>query len=389
MSSSTAGLTLDRVQQTMDGVQRNLRNAQDAVGTLCLSTLFEHSDTCLIDLFVVFVPAFFVHSAFLARNFELVSLSESGPDEGADEIFISTIECARLIFNFGCVWADLGRAPADWNALDDSYCFRYKHQNSPTTVYLLKLLRIDQMLMVFAVRKGESNSFTTQVNVSESANQNAPFDLINAASLLAKLEKDVLLPISPVSLAAASPSEPVFVESSPTAQSRLSQPAQPAQPPRVDPLRDLSDPLRIGPVRQPPMYDRPHYGDFDDDLGFMGRGAPSFGGPGFPYARMYICLLVHALIEMYFFILRGPMGGGSLMGPDHPMFGAGPRFGGGHPGMGGGFGPGALRGRGGRGRGVRYDPVHPFGSGEYVSVPYFETLIRYTLKDILVFEWQA
>jgi hypothetical protein len=48
---------------------------------------------------------------------------------------------------------------------------------------------------------------------------------------------------------------------------------------------------------------------------------------------------------------------------------AGPR-GGGHPGVGGGYGIGRGGGgmgmRGGRGRGVRYDPVHPFGRGECV-----------------------
>ena len=86
MSSSTAGLTLDRVQQTMDGVERNLRNAQDAVGTFLPPTLVEHSDTCQIDFLLISFSAFFVHSAFLARNYELVSLSESGPDQGANSL---------------------------------------------------------------------------------------------------------------------------------------------------------------------------------------------------------------------------------------------------------------------------------------------------------------
>lgn len=65
------------------------------------------------------------------------------------------------------------------------------------------------------------------------------------------------------------------------------------------------------------------------------------------------------------------MGPGSLMGPNHPMFGGHPG-GGGHPGVGGGYGPGPFprggRGgpRGGGGRGARYDPIYPFGRGEYV-----------------------
>jgi hypothetical protein len=70
------------------------------------------------------------------------------------------------------------------------------------------------------------------------------------------------------------------------------------------------------------------------------------------------------------------------MGPDHPMF-AGPR-GGGHPGVGGGYGiggggRGGMGMRGGHGRGVRYDPVHPFGRGECVMLVFF---IRKNLFDI-------
>ncbi len=176
--------------------------------------------------------------------------------------------------------SELGAAPPAWNASADAYCFRYTHPSHPGAIYLLKLLRMDQLLMAYAVRKDDGGRvLTLELNVTDAcdaalAAAPAPPHRAyrNADSLLAKVDASLVQPILPASAPAPSQASPSAAASSFAAEQRLPPQA------RRDPLRaddDDYDPLRMGPVRRP----QPRLGDFDGDFGPAGLGPMGMGGP--------------------------------------------------------------------------------------------------------------
>eukprot|EP00455_Lapot_gusevi_P042487 TRINITY_DN5046_c0_g1_i3.p1 TRINITY_DN5046_c0_g1~~TRINITY_DN5046_c0_g1_i3.p1 ORF type:complete len:281 (+),score=28.11 TRINITY_DN5046_c0_g1_i3:67-909(+) len=240
--------------------------------------------------------AFALHSAFLKAGFKLVGLDEDGAD------------------------ADLAAAPAGWNQTEDTYCFRYTHPRQANQQFLLKMLRLENNLIVYGVKKNTNELHTVEFNVDDyvgDVNAAVPQMYRELATVLRLFENGIVNNLVP-----PAPRE------QPREQPRRYDPYDPY---RNDPLRD--DPLRI-PSRRPQPVPYGPRGDFDQDL--YGPLGPMPLGPGFGAPP------------------------GSLMGPGHPAFGGPGR--GVHPAF-GGPGPAPLPGQG-RGRGIRFDPYNPLGRAD-------------------------
>lgn len=291
--------------------------------------------------------AFLIHTTLMQiGSLELVSLQAEGPEE------------------------DLGLCPPEWNASADTYTFRYKPHTSSTTssststsstssasassdtssfssssvpndipTYVVTMMRVDQLLVVYAAahRSGSSSTDVAQLEikvndfVGDKVQGVSPLSLYRDPTICVERVQNSLvsglhLSDSDSSKEASSKTSTTQATSQPAPPTVVTPPPAAPVPPRFDPLRDdRDDPLRIGPVRYPPNFPRP-YGDFDSDM--LPGPLPGRFGPG-----------------------------GNLMGPDDPRFGP---LGGGHPSIGL---PGRGRGRG-RGGQPRFDPYAPFGMGD-------------------------
>jgi proteasome inhibitor subunit 1 (PI31) len=224
---------------------------------------------------------------------------------------------------------DFGPCPDGWNANADGYSFLYRLPAGGGVV-LARMVRIDDSLMLHALRKGSEVVQTLEVQLASVVDAAALAEQLrlkqaNAAhavafsrvlhsgglaAQLALLDKQVVQALAPA---------PAAGRRGGAAGPRQGQPLQPALPnPLIDP--------RFGGPRFPGPA--PAGGDFDPDVFPLpgGVGADPFGGP----------------------LPARP--GGNLVGPDSDLFD--PRR-------------GPTRGRG-RGRGPRFDPYGPLprSSGE-------------------------
>jgi len=243
-----------------------------------------------------------LHAIMEARGFRLVGLGEEG----------NLVEDKVI--------------PNEWNNSNDAWAFRYRHHESSMT-FLLKGLKLGGTLLVHGLALEQKESLSLSLEVSKYVT-NTAFSLEN----LSQVYKDVDELIKVFTKAIISKFIPTVQDiQEQEAQSRASAEPQRSErdPLRIDRDRDRGyDPLRIDrPGRGGGMHPNP-YGVGSNDLyppGFQ----PFPGGPVWSPPNS---------------------GGGSLMGPGHPIFG--PRGGpsGGFP----GHPPGA-----------RFDPYGPPG----VNIP--------------------
>ncbi|KAL4803406.1 PI31 proteasome regulator N-terminal-domain-containing protein [Aspergillus unguis] len=309
------------------------------------------------------------HASLLAVGFRLVGLGE-------DHTLESSSESPSL--------------PAEWNA-DSTASFRYAHSHS-SMQYLLKVSRLGNNAVVFALALGDDRTTSFDVPVKDYISASA-LPLTSSTDLPASL-REVFISgsrltdlISLFKINVIQKLAPgVYKEGQETGQQRE---ITSERAPRLDPLRDDSDPparpypfddpLAIPPRRPGPAGDFPPPG-FEDEFeiqrpprGFPGAGRhplnigerdlyPPGLGPNDP--------------------IRGGIGpglsGGGGMHPtfDDPLFG-GPRGGGGYdpsappgarydpvgPGDGPPFGRGLGRGRGGPGGSGGFGGFGGFGGG--------------------------
>jgi len=183
--------------------------------------------------------------------------------------------------------------PTGWNEGDGVYAFKYTSPKlAGSDVLVLKALQMGDTVSVHLLHKKTGKSESVDLSATDYVANDRIIKTESLAALRDRLSVRLLQSLFPP------PSPP-----------RKTQTPAPAPAPAPAP-----DPLRVpGRGRRP--YVRPFGGDFEGDL------RPHFGG-GFGGL--------------------GIRGGGSLVGPRHPMFGRGP-----HPGFGGSI-PGA-----------RFDPFGP------------------------------
>ena len=63
---------------------------------------------------------------------------------------------------------DLPGNPPGWNQSSDSFCFRYRHSaSSPSEVFLLKMLRMENQLFIVWSRRSDNVMRTCEVNVDD------------------------------------------------------------------------------------------------------------------------------------------------------------------------------------------------------------------------------
>jgi len=239
--------------------------------------------------------AFLLHASMLKSKFRCVGVTDAVPTQDAKE---------------------MSAVPEGWNRSEDAYCFQYRlpedYKQNESRV-LMKFLRMEQSLLIHAVRKGGTDdnankSFSLDLNVGDHVKSDVALDQYDklyrdAAGLITLFEQSIkskLLPPPPV---AAAPEHD-----------------QRARDPNYDPLR----------IDRPrPRFDDPRINP--DGRPFVPAGEFN------PFAP-------------------GPFGGGELMGPGNFGLGPNPMFG--PPGGGIPGGPGVPFP--GRGRGARFDPYGPF-----------------------------
>lgn len=181
---------------------------------------------------------------------------------------------------------DFEGLPGQWNASHDAYTFRYR---SGSSLVVVKAVVMGDVVLVHASRQGSTDVHTVELHIDDYVApdtdlSSSPYVDLNALTDI--VHERIVANVAPTPAAAA--------------------PAVPIRPPMFEDFGP-DYPAPYGPMGGPVG------GDFDDDM---------MGGPRFPP-------------------MRPAGGGGSLMGPDHPMFGRVP-------------------GRPGRGRlGPRFDPFGP------------------------------
>jgi len=224
------------------------------------------------------------------------------------------------------------KLPEKWNQSSDVYTFRYKHSRSSMT-FSLKCLVLEDKLLVHAVAvENTKNIFDLELSIDEYINKN--INLTDYEKLYKNLDKLVtLFKVNISRKLVPEINKPGYEESmSNTASSTTNSNRN------NDGQDDNYDPLRIGPIRQPPQYDPLR-------VGGPSRYGPPFGigtGDRFPS-------ITPPLPGM------GGFGGdnGNWMGPNHPAFGIVDPF---APNT--GFGGPPLP-RGSVPPGARFDPYGP------------------------------
>ncbi|KXS19988.1 hypothetical protein M427DRAFT_142867 [Gonapodya prolifera JEL478] len=311
-----------------------------------------------------------IQACMLALDFRLVGLGEEGP---VDESVMGGSDTVRPL-------------PAEWNASQDAYAFRYKHDRSAFT-FLIKVLKMASKVMINGLAPEDNKlrtltitlpdmmspfgkyPFTTADEARVLAAPNPPsspyFGLFKSYDkihdLISGFKVDVIVRIAPNLQKEGyqeTVSQPTPTSSSSSSRPSRSQPvprpapAEPSRPSPFSPLGGIGGPM--GPGRSPfAIGDRdldpfaaapgvvgigPRFGG---GIGTLGGGFGGGGGMGDPFG-----------------------GGGMYVGPSHPMFG--PRGGGGGGFGGGGWGGGLPAGPGGERLppgavppGARFDPIMP------------------------------
>ncbi|KAL2856433.1 PI31 proteasome regulator N-terminal-domain-containing protein [Aspergillus pseudoustus] len=274
--------------------------------------------------------ALICHACMIAVGFRLVGLSE---DDTLDSSETPTL-------------------PAEWNATTTS-SFRYAHSQS-SMQYLLKVSRLGNNAVVFALALGDDRTTSFDVPVKDYVSSSA-LPLASSADLTASLKETFISGhrlndlISLLKINVLQKLAPGLYKDGQETSTQPQRETRPERAPRHDPLRDEPQPARPYP--------------FDDPLAIPPRRpgpAPDFAPPGF---------------EDEFEIQRPPRGfpGGGRrplnigdrdlypagLGPHDPLRGGiGPGLGGG----GGGMHPTFDDPLFGGGRGVGYDPQAPPGS---------------------------
>jgi len=181
--------------------------------------------------------------------------------------------------------------PDNWNASQDSWSFRYRHNKSSMT-FFLKGLKLGSKMLVHSIAQEQDKAYSIELNVDDYVKDDANFDnpesyYKNVDQLAELFKKNIMSKLIPsVDDLRAQPVE---------SQRNVAPPHEPRPHQPYYP----SDPLRVGPPRMPSTA--PFGIGNDDLLPGPGGGFGFFpGGGNFPT----------------------PFGGGgSLVGPRHPGFG--------------------------------------------------------------------
>ena len=298
------------------------------------------------------------HAALISVGFRLVGLGEDHKIEAQSDN------------------EDVQPLPAEWNAQNGSYAFRYKHRQS-SMEFLLKISRMGNKAVIMGMGLGDDKTISTDVKVQEYISEgNLPVsgeasnkeqtaqNIINAFVTVGRLsDLGSLMRVHVIQKLIPSLQKEGYEEDSSTAGTSTRQPAPGREDdrPRHDPLREERDPpARPYPFQDPLAHPRNPRGQipepipgFEDEHGIQRppRGMPQGGfgrigdrdlypqglGPNDPF---------HGGVGPG---LGGPMGGGGMHPTfDDPLFaGQGQR--------GPGFDPQAPPG-------ARFDP--PFGPGQ-------------------------
>jgi len=233
--------------------------------------------------------AFLLHSDLIRRGCSLIGLSEN--DNSTKSI---------------------GENPTDWNKSEEAYTFKYLH-SSAKDPFIVKMLRMDNQLLVHAAKKDDQKVYSMTVNCDDYVDAKASLseyskvykDLNGLMSLFASSIGDKL----------ALPKEKETSKSKEDQREDLREDLRSEE----EKLKDFWGGVYVPPVaRRPPSGFPSPGGDFDRDLDPFGGGGGNLYGPGnFPFG----------------------IGGPSPLGPGGlPRPGTGPMP-----------------------RGPRFDPLGPFG----------------------------
>lgn len=249
--------------------------------------------------------AYSIHAAFLAAGF---SLTATGSSAFSDEALTSPST------------DEIG--VEGWNEFEDNYAFVYSNPDKGTKKILVKCLAMNDSLLVDAVKDGDSEPLHLEINVNDYAvenggsggNYSAQFK--DLGKLVSSINSEILGKLSGSSASSLGDSK-----SSSAARGSTADTYQPAE--------TEHQPYSPSRIIVPPIY--PGIGGND---AFPGTGAGMYPPRG-----------------------DFGSGGGSIVGPDHPLFTG--RIGGQQPGFPGALPPGVPPG-------ARFDPYGPPG------VPGFE-----------------
>jgi len=221
-------------------------------------------------------------------------------------------------------YVETSPCPSGWNSSTEGYCFSYKGKGTEPPL-LVKMMRLDTQLMVYAIRKDDSAAlrhaeFTPMECIKLPASSRSIEDyktiFVNREALVRDFDRLVVVPL----LKGGPATNRVKDKAKEELKARMekakpkSEPTKAPQPtPRVDPTRPLSDP-RPRPAPIPSGFD-----PFRPDSMLVGPRNPGFGGglmdprgPRRPSGR-YPGRIPGARFDPF-----GPFGGGPRSAdPDH------------------------------------------------------------------------
>ncbi len=128
-----------------------------------------------------------------------------------------------IFFLFGyalLATSDLGPVPLGWNKSSDAYCFRYVHDRlAPQGIFLLKLLRLDDRMMIYVMRKDENAVHSMDVGILDyvlpSVASDPPAQVFrDVPALYSKVQSTLLHPLLPSLAISAYASSPLSLSSS-------------------------------------------------------------------------------------------------------------------------------------------------------------------------------
>jgi proteasome inhibitor subunit 1 (PI31) len=257
--------------------------------------------------------AFAVHATFLAAGYVL---NATGPTAFADDAL--TASSSDEVSNDG------------WNTFEDNYGFVYSNPDKVSKKVLLKCLVMNNALLVDALKHGSSTPVHHEINIADFVEENEGTNYSsqykNFGKLVSIIDTEIVSKLSDAPKSSSS-TKPSSSEGTRDENMPYSGPYDPSS---IEGNRDNTQ-MPYDPSR----FSSPFYPGIGHDDLYPGPGAgmyPSRDGFG--------------------------VGGGSVVGPDHPMFG------GIGTGIGGNRYPGGLLS--GVPPGARFDPYGPPG------VPGFE-----------------
>lgn len=307
------------------------------------------------------------HASMVAAQFRLVGLGEE------HNIGLSNSNLARkLITNLSIESnTDATILPKDWNAHNNTYSFRYTHQQT-SLEYLLKINRLGNNAVIMGLAgEDKATSFDVPVNefISSSAmpfqvqpdQSNSLREIFLSPNRLEDLISLFKIHVIQKFTISSQQKEEEVGEDSRRRDQQYQRDQQPEGPPQRDPLREdqaprparpypFDDPLAAAPRRPAPVGDFAPPGFEDEyEMNQPARGLAPYGGGNLPRSGDR---------DLYpqglgpYDPLRGTFGPGASGGggmhptPDDPMFG-------GSGGAQRGYDPRAPPGS-------RYDPVGPW-----------------------------